>query len=67
MGDLFVYAVAQVPKVLTAAERELLVAWRNLREDQQTEENETVHKDDSDSSPMGIGVRLRSMLQGWIK
>ena len=67
VGDLFVYAVAQVPKVLTAAERELLVAWRNLREDQQTEENETVHKDDSDSSPMGIGVRLRSMLQGWIK
>lgn len=32
VGDLFVYVEVEVPKVLTAAERELLVAWRSLRE-----------------------------------
>lgn len=33
-GDLFVYVEVEVPKALTAAERELLVAWRSLREEE---------------------------------
>jgi len=32
VGDLFVYVEVEVPKVLKATERELLVAWRELRE-----------------------------------
>ena len=35
-GDLFVYVEVEVPKALTAAERELLVAWRSLREGEAT-------------------------------
>lgn len=48
-GDLFVYVEVEVPKKLTAAERELLVAWRSLREGELTNQDSSIH-DEHDSS-----------------
>ena len=48
-GDLFVYLEVEVPKALTAAERELLVAWRSLREDENPVQDVSLSQEEDSS------------------
>ena len=68
MGDLFVYVEAEVPKALTAAERELLVAWRNLREKKSNNENSleadsaSIHNQDKNKLTESVFHKIKNWL-----
>jgi len=60
-GDLLLYIEVSVPKVVTAAERKLLVALRALRTGDDLENYEKSHRDDHHQSSLTLTQRLR----GW--
>ena len=59
-GDLLVYIEVSVPKVVTAAERKLLVALRTLRTGDELENHETSSRDTDHQSSLTLTQRLRS-------
>lgn len=59
-GDLLVYIEVDVPKVLTAAERELLVALRRLRTDREEEAKDTTNATPQYHDARTLTERLRS-------
>ena len=59
-GDLLVYLEIYVPKVLTAAERELLVALRKLRTDQEDTYSGSRMVNPQDKDELTVTQRMRS-------
>ena len=59
-GDLLVFIEVSVPKVVTAAERKLLVALRTLRTGDDLENRETSRRDEHHQPSLTLTQRLRS-------